>query len=160
MIEIIEMQERHIPAVVAIENECFPIPWTERDFKKEILVNNFAYYFVAEVAGEAVGYAGMWHIITEGHITNVAVLPEYRGRGIGKALVERLIAFAQSKEMIGITLEVRISNLNAQRLYTQYGFRPEGFRKRYYSDTGEDAVIMWKYFETDSADGAPEAPME
>ena len=147
MAKILPMGKEHISAVAFIENECFPIPWTEKDFKNEIEVNNMAYYFVAEQDGKIIGYAGLWHVITEGHITNIAVLPEYRGKGVGKALVEQMIEFAKEMEMIAITLEVRISNYNAQRLYTSYGFKPEGFRKRYYADTGEDAIIMWKYFD-------------
>ena len=108
--------------------------------------NQFAIYRIAVLDGKIVGYAGMWHIVTEGHITNVAVLPEYRRQGIGNALIEEMIVIAEQKEMIGITLEVRIGNVAAQKLYTKYGFRPEGFRKNYYQDTKEDAVIMWKYF--------------
>ena len=89
----------------------------------------------------------MWHIVNEGHVTNIAVSPDYRRMGIGEKLLKALFDVAEEREMIGITLEVRISNTAAQKMYTKNGFKPEGFRKRYYSDTGEDAVIMWKYFE-------------
>lgn len=146
MIEIKAMSGNDISDVVTVEEACFSIPWTKKDFEREIYENKMAIYQVAFVDGKLVGYAGMWHIVNEGHITNVAVLQEYRRQGIGKRLLEELIQIAQEKEMIGITLEVKISNLAAQKLYSNYGFRPEGIRKRYYSDTGEDAVIMWKYF--------------
>ena len=106
-----------------------------------------AVYFVAvDEKNNAVGYAGMWHVVNEGHITNVAVLEQYRREGIGDMLMEALEKKALELEMIGITLEVRISNYGAQKLYTKHGYKPEGFRKKYYTDTNEDAVIMWKYF--------------
>ncbi len=150
MIRIEPMEEKHIDGVTAVEEATFHIPWTRADFVREVRQNAMAIYFVAVDAQteQVVGYAGMWHVINEGHITNVAVLESYRGQGIGNLLMEALIAAAQEKEMIGITLEVRIGNTTAQRLYHKFGFRPEGFRKNYYADTHEDAVIMWKYFPT------------
>lgn len=147
MLEIIEMKEEHIDDVLAVEEICFHIPWTRADFQREVNDNKMAIYRVAVVNGKIVGYAGMWHVVNEGQITNVAVLPEYRRYGIGKAIMEEFIKIAQDYEMIGITLEVKISNLPAQKLYTKFGFKPEGFRKNYYKDTNEDAIIMWKYFE-------------
>ncbi len=146
MIEIVPMEEKHIGGVMEVEEACFSIPWTRSDFEREIKDNNMAIYKVALADGRVVGYAGMWHVVNEGHITNVAVTEDYRRQGVGRALLEALIAKAEEEEMIGITLEVRLSNMPAQKLYTGFGFKPEGFRKRYYSDTGEDAVIMWKYF--------------
>lgn len=146
MLEILPMTKEHIEAVLHIEESCFAIPWTKAAFEREMTQNQFAIYRIAVLDEKIIGYAGMWHIVTEGHITNVAVLPEYRRQGIGNALIEEMIAIAEQKEMIGITLEVRISNIAAQKLYTKYGFRPEGFRKNYYEDTKEDAIIMWKYF--------------
>jgi len=147
MVEIMAMKAEHIDDVLEIEETCFHIPWTRADFKREINDNKMAIYRVAVVDGKIVGYAGMWHVVNEGQITNVAVLPEYRRQGIGDAIMVEFIKIAQEREMIGITLEVKISNLSAQKLYTKFGFRPEGFRKNYYKDTNEDAVIMWKYFE-------------
>lgn len=146
MIEIRNMTVDDVYEVSEIEKATFYIPWTEADFKKEMTENKLAIYKVAVLDGKIVGYCGMWHVVTEGHITNVAVLEDYRGKGIGDMLISSLIDEGIKKEMIGITLEVRISNIKAQRLYSKYGFKPEGFRKKYYSDTGEDAVIMWKYF--------------
>ncbi len=146
MIEIIPMTEAHISGVVLVEEATFSIPWTRADFEREVRENRMAIYYVAVMDGRVVGYAGMWHVVTEGHITNVAVLEEARGKGIGAMLMERLIETAIEKEMIGITLEVRMGNAPAQGLYHKYGFRAEGIRKNYYPDTHEDAVIMWKYF--------------
>lgn len=146
MIEIIPMTEEHIDGVLAVEEATFSIPWTRADFEREMRENAMAIYYVALLDGRVVGYAGMWHVITEGHITNVAVLEEVRGKGIGAKLMEQLIARALELEMIGITLEVRMGNAPAQSLYHKYGFRAEGIRKNYYPDTKEDAIIMWKYF--------------
>lgn len=146
MIETVAMSREHIQDVVEVEEACFSIPWTKEDFKREVEENKMAIYRVALCDGKVIGYAGMWHVINEGHITNVAVLQEYRKQGIGERLLQELIEIAEEKEMIGLTLEVKITNIAAQKLYTKYGFRPEGIRKKYYSDTGEDAVIMWKYF--------------
>lgn len=147
MIEIVDMNRFHIDGVLEVENATFHLPWTRADFEKEIKENNMAVYKVALDDGKPVGYAGMWHIVNEGHITNIAVLESHRKQGIGEALIDALFDVANEREMIGITLEVRISNMPAQRLYTRKGFKPEGFRKNYYQDTKEDAVIMWKYFE-------------
>lgn len=141
------MKEEHIDEVLTVEETCFHIPWTRSDFQREINENKMAIYRVAVINGRIVGYAGMWHVVNEGQITNIAVLPEYRRYGIGNAIMEELIRIAQDYQMIGITLEVKISNLPAQKLYTKFDFKPEGFRKNYYKDTNEDAIIMWKYFE-------------
>lgn len=145
MFEIIPMTVEHIDGVLAVEEATFSIPWTRKDFEREMTENNLAIYYVAVANGKIVGYAGMWHVITEGHITNVAVLEDYRKQGIGDALMAQLEQVAMEKEMIGITLEVRISNAPAQHLYHKHGYRAEGLRKKYYPDTHEDAVIMWKY---------------
>ena len=150
MTEILPMKYEDIDEVLKVEEECFVISWTRADFEREMKQNKLAIYFVARIDGKIVGYAGMWHVVTEGQITNVAVLPEYRGLGIGRKLMEKMIKTGEEKEMIGITLEVKISNTVAQNLYTSLGFKPEGFRKNYYKDTNEDAVIMWKYFKIDN----------
>ncbi len=147
MIEIVRMDLQHVDEVARIERDTFPMFWTKQDFINEVTTNKLAIYFVALKDGKVVGYAGMWHVVTEGHITNIAVDSEYRRMGIGRMLVEALIKQAEELNMIGITLEVKISNLTAQHLYTSLGFKPEGIRKKYYSDTGEDAVVMWKHFD-------------
>ena len=147
MIEIIPMTEEHIDGVLAVEEAVFSIPWSRNDFEREIRENAMAIYYVAVQDGKIVGYAGMWHIITEGHITNVGVLEEVRGMGIGSMLMEQLLKVADEKQMTGMTLEVRMGNAPAQALYHKYGFHAEGIRKNYYPDTKEDAIIMWKFFE-------------
>ena len=114
------------------------------EFLKEISENNIALYLVAEIAGQIVGYAGMWLIIDEGHITNVAVHPNFRRRHIGEAIVSVLLAEAQAEGITRQTLEVRVSNFAAQRLYEKFGFQACGIRKGYYEDNHEDAIIMWR----------------
>ena len=147
MITIKKMTEKDIKAVASVEEKCFIIPWTRKDFEREILENEAAIYFVASDGDETVGFAGMWHVVNEGHITNVAVLPEYRGRSIGSRLMKALMEEADRLEMIGITLEVGMENDIAKKLYFGLGFKPEGIRKNYYDYTNEDAIIMWKYFD-------------
>ena len=148
MIDIMPMTVEDIDGVLEVEESCFAIAWTREDFVREMTQNKLAVYFVAKDGERIVGYAGMWHVVTEGQITNVAVMDEYRNRKVGSALMEALIKTAEEREMIGITLEVKISNYPAQKLYSKYGFKPEGFRKNYYKYTNEDAIVMWKYFES------------
>ena len=145
MIRITDMTLAHLDAVYEVETRSFSIPWSKNELRKEIAENRHAIYKVALQDFTVVGYAGLWHVVNEGHITNIAVDIPYRRMGVGSLLIEELIATAQAREMIGLTLEVRIGNAAAQKLYTKHGFKPEGIRKRYYADTGEDAVIMWKY---------------
>ena len=145
-ITIIKTEHAHLPKIHEIELDIFPVPWSMQSFINE-LDNPNAYYFTAMMeSGEIVGFGGMWHIINEGHIVNVAVKHEYRRLGAGRRIVSRLLELAAEKEMIGVTLEVRMNNTAAQRLYTSFGFQPEGIRKNYYPETKEDAIIMWKYF--------------
>ncbi|MBQ7103117.1 MAG: ribosomal protein S18-alanine N-acetyltransferase [Anaerotignum sp.] len=146
MIEIVPMTEEHLDGVTALEEATFSIPWPRSEFEREIKENNMAIYYVAVEDGRVIGYAGMWHVVVEGHITNVGVLEEARCRGVGSMLMEKLIEIAVEKQMFGMTLEVRMGNAPAQALYHKYGFKAEGIRKNYYPDTKEDAIIMWKYF--------------
>lgn len=146
MIRIIPMAEEHLDGVMELEEATFSIPWTRADFEREVKENTMAIYYVAVEEGKIIGYAGMWHVVTEGHITNVGVLEEARCKGVGSLLMEKMIEIALEKKMTGMTLEVRMGNAPAQALYHKYGFKTEGIRKNYYSDTKEDALIMWKYF--------------
>jgi len=144
MIDIQFMNAQHIEEILQIEFDSFTTPWTRNNFNSE-LSNNNAIYIVALENNKVIGYAGMWHVINEGHILNVAVKAENRKQGIGTLLISELEKIALEKEMIGLTLEVRESNSAALQLYQKFGFKAEGIRKRYYSDPGEDAIIMWKF---------------
>lgn len=139
------MTTEHIKDVHKIEEDCFYIPWSEKSFYDELTKNKMAIYIVAKENNEIIGYGGMWHVINEGHITNIAVKNEYRRKGIGSKIIDELINIAKEKEMIGITLEVRTSNNIAQNLYKKKGFIIEGIRKEYYDDNKEDAILMWKH---------------
>lgn len=138
------MIEEDIDAIVEIEKEVFSTPWSRESFLTEIRENLLAKYIVAEVEKKVVGYGGIWLILTEGHITNIAVKEKYRGLGIGEQLLNGLIVYCVSKEINSMTLEVRKSNIIAQNLYKKYGFIEYGLRPRYYSDNNEDAIIMWR----------------
>ncbi|WP_018886673.1 ribosomal protein S18-alanine N-acetyltransferase [Paenibacillus massiliensis] len=132
-----------IQAVMKIERECFTLPWTEDAFRNELTHNMFAKYLLMELDGDAIGYAGMWTILDEAHITNIAVREQYRGRRLGERLLDELMKQASQLGMERMTLEVRVSNHVAQKLYEKKGFIPSGMRKGYYSDNQEDALIMW-----------------
>lgn len=137
------MTAADIDGVWEVEKRCFPDPWSREAFEAELSGLNPCVYFVAEAPdGTVCGYMGVWHILDEGHVTNVAVHPEYRRLGIGRRLVESVLLDGRQKGIYNFTLEVRPSNEAAQALYRELGFREAGLRKRYYSD-GEDALIMW-----------------
>jgi ribosomal-protein-alanine N-acetyltransferase len=139
-----QAEERDIKPMAEMDILCFSAPWSEASFEKEIRDNNLAFYIVAEVDGSMVGYAGLWCIVEEGHITNVAVHPDHRKKGIGEALVGVLLSHTIDNGILSHTLEVRASNQAAISLYTKFGFEPAGIRKGYYADNGEDAIIMWR----------------
>ena len=144
MIEVREMYYEDLDEVMAIENACFAVPWTRESMHGE-LFSLMKFYYVAVIDGKIAGYGGMWHVVTEGHITNIAVAPKYRRMGVGSAIVEKLMQTAKEKEMLGVTLEVRVSNTAAINLYEKNGFVTTGVRKKYYSDNNEDAYLMWNY---------------
>ncbi|MBM7565159.1 ribosomal protein S18-alanine N-acetyltransferase [Paenibacillus sacheonensis] len=132
-----------VPTIVAIEQECFPTPWTEEAFVNELTNNHFARYMVMDYEDHVIGYAGMWTIMDEAHVTNVAVREAYRGQGLGERLMKELQRTALLFGARRMTLEVRVSNEVAKRLYAKLGFEPSGIRPGYYSDNMEDALIMW-----------------
>lgn len=132
-----------LPDIMSIEQDSFTTPWTEEAFINELTNNMFAQYMVMEYQGKVIGYGGMWIIVDEAHITNIAILTPYRGQGLGKRLMHELQKTARFLGAVRMTLEVRASNEIAQRLYRRYGFEAAGIRPGYYSDNQEDAVIMW-----------------
>lgn len=136
------MNINDVDAVHAIECDTFPKPWQREDFVKEMTQNTCARYLVAETEGKVIGFAGTWIVLDEAHITNVAVLEDYRGNGIGKKLTGALMQYAANLGVTYATLEVRRSNERAQNLYNGLGFQYVGVRKKYYEDNGEDAFIF------------------
>lgn len=142
-IEFRPMTLEDIPDVMVIEHESFTLPWSEGAFRNEMTMNHFARYLILEVEGKPVGYCGMWTIVDEAHITNIAIRTAMRGQHLGEHLLRVMMDWAVELGMVRMTLEVRISNYIAQSLYGKMGFVPTGKRKDYYSDNHEDALIMW-----------------
>jgi len=141
-LNILPMTLADLDRVVAIERRSFPTAWRREAYERELLNAN-ARYLVAKVGEQVVGYAGMWVIPPEAHITTVAVEPEHRRRGIGERLLVALLESAQDMGASRVTLEVRESNAVARALYEKYGFEAVAYMRAYYPDTREDAVVMW-----------------
>ncbi|WP_282142482.1 ribosomal protein S18-alanine N-acetyltransferase [Cytobacillus oceanisediminis] len=137
------MNEEDIDDVLEIEHKSFATPWSREAFFNELTQNQFALYIVLEEENKVIGYCGAWIVVDEAHITNVALLPEYRGRKLGEALMRKLMEIASEMGAITMTLEVRVSNFTAQALYRKLGFQNGAIRKNYYTDNQEDALVMW-----------------
>jgi [ribosomal protein S18]-alanine N-acetyltransferase len=137
-----QMDIDDVPEVMAVDRHCFRSPWSENAYQSE-LKNSVAFYLVARCDGVLVGFGGAWLVMDEAHVTTLGVHPEYRGRGIGERLFVAILAEAIRRGVQRASLEVRESNESARRLYEKYGFTPVARRRGYYSDNGEDAVVMW-----------------
>lgn len=133
-----------LPGVVEIEDRSFPTPWSETSFRHELLENPYASLFVIRAAGsaEVLGFACVWVVDQELKINNIAIHPDRRGRGLGTRMLRFLIGFAAQQGCRELTLEVRPSNEVAIRMYRKAGLAEIGRRKKYYSDTREDAIVM------------------
>jgi len=131
-----------LDAVHSIEREAFSTPWPSHAYRQELESNRMAHYIVARWGGEIVGFAGMWLLVDEAHVTTFATRGTWRRQGIGERLLLALLDLARAHGAREATLEVRPSNTAARRLYEKYGFRNVGVRPRYYSDNHEDALIM------------------
>lgn len=138
-----EMKEADVETVSKIEEECFSMPWKPDDFREMIERDNMT-YVVAELDGIIIGGAGIRCIVGDGEITNVAILPAYRGNGYSKPMLEELIFYGKKLGCRAFTLEVRVSNEPAIRLYKSLGFEESGIRPGFYEHPREDALIMWK----------------
>jgi [ribosomal protein S18]-alanine N-acetyltransferase len=136
------MRRTDVEAVARIERRSYPTPWNENAYLTE-LENRSACYQVARLAGEVVGYGGMWVVMDEAHITTLAVAPEHRGKKVGERLLQALLEEAFLMGATRASLEVRERNVVAQNLYRKYGFREAAIRKNYYSDNHENALVMW-----------------
>ncbi|PKM57430.1 MAG: ribosomal-protein-alanine N-acetyltransferase [Firmicutes bacterium HGW-Firmicutes-3] len=141
--EIREILEKDVEQVYAIELEAFSSPWSRESILMEV-VSPRSHYLVMENEGEIIGYAGLWKIFDEGHITNIAVKKGFQNRGLGLILMERLMEHAQENQIEKLTLEVRCGNFQALKLYKKLGFVEAGRRKGFYDLPKEDAIIMWK----------------
>lgn len=131
-----------VPAVLEIERLSFSSPWPAYAFNQELTANRLAHYVVARSGNRVVGFAGVWLMADEAHITTFGVHPDHRRQGVGRRLLLRLAEMAIGLRATCMTLEVRVSNLPAQELYRSFGFEVSGRRIAYYSDDGEDALVM------------------
>lgn len=136
------MERQDVNRVHEIECTCFRSPWSKLALLGE-LRNEVAHYLVMEVDGVICGYGGMWLLFEEAHVTNVAIMPDYRGQGRGKRLMLAMMRHAVKRGAEKMTLEVREGNSIAQHMYATLGFEQNGFRPGYYSDTGEGALLLW-----------------
>ncbi|MES5059187.1 ribosomal protein S18-alanine N-acetyltransferase [Bacillus velezensis] len=137
------MRPEDIDQIYEIETASFTSPWTKDSFYHELLENPYAHYLVIEKDGCLAGYCGIWIIIDDAQITNIAIKPEYRGQSLGEALFRSAIELCREKKARRLSLEVRVSNHPAQSLYKKFGLQAGGIRKQYYTDNGEDALLMW-----------------
>src|SRR5450631_1734272 len=131
-----------LPAIQVIERAVFSAPWPANAYKTELETNKLAHYLVVRVGDEIAGFAGLWLMVDEAHVTTFAIAPAWRRNRLAERLLVAILDIAIDRRATEATLEVRLSNLPARRLYEKYGFRPVGIRPRYYSDDHEDALIM------------------
>jgi len=141
-VTIIPATPVHVQAISDIENDSYSTPWSYENIAVAVCDTNMINYAAVNPDGTLAGYAFMRHSFEIGHIENIAVAHNHRGKGIASLLMDTLFTQAQKRSMEGITLEVRQGNRAAMALYHKYGFKVEGYRRGYYKDPTEDAVIM------------------
>ena len=143
VVHMVPMRRRHLRAVLRIEAQVYPRPWSLGLFVSELALRGSRAYWVARVDGYVVGYCGLMVSVDDAHVTTLAVDPAWHRRTIGSRLLLTLAREAVARGAAGLTLEVRMGNKGAQELYRRFGFRPAGVRKNYYVETNEDALVMW-----------------
>lgn len=146
MIERVTNLEKSAEEIAFIEKNCFSVPWSINQIKSS---NENTTFFLARSEGKTVGYGGIYTVLDEGYVTNIAVLPEFRKKGFGTKIVNKIIDFSKEKSLKFVSLEVRKSNENAINLYKAFGFEILGSRKNFYHNPVEDAYIMTRYFENE-----------
>jgi len=144
-VEIVTMRRRHLRSVLRIEAQVYPRPWTLGLFLSELALRTTRVYVVARVRNRVVGYAGLMITADEGHVTTIAVDPEWHRHGIGSRLLLAISRAGIARGVSALTLEVRVSNDAAQVMYRRFGYAPAGVRKGYYAETNEDAIVMWAH---------------
>lgn len=153
-VRILPMRRRHLRSVLRIEAQVYPRPWSLGLFLSELSLRSSRIYVVARVGGATVGYAGLMLAAGDGHITTIAVDPRWHRNQIGTRLLLVLARRARAQGCRALTLEVRVSNGPAQAMYRRFGFAPAGIRRNYYTDTNEDAIVMWAHDADHPAYGA------
>jgi [ribosomal protein S18]-alanine N-acetyltransferase len=144
-VQIQPMRRRHIRAVLRIEQQVYPRPWSSSLFLSELALRSTRAYYVARIGRELVGYAGLMMTLDEGHVTTIAVEPRRHRGKVGTRLFLVLAREAIARGATALTLEVRMSNTAAQDMYRRFGFGPVGVRKNYYQEVNEDALVMWAH---------------
>jgi ribosomal-protein-alanine N-acetyltransferase len=142
-VEVIRMRRRHLRGVMAIERRVYARPWSPNLFIAEMTESNNRSYLVARIDKVVVGYAGLICYGDEAHVTNVAVDPQHQRHRIATRLMYEEMVQGIEMGARAVSLEVRVTNWDAQRLYARFGFRPVGIRRNYYQEVHEDALIMW-----------------
>lgn len=145
-ISIRRMLVEDVQDVIEVEKASFPTPWTIDIYYQELTENRYAHYYVIEWEGRIVGFAGMWLVIDEAQITNIAIHPDFRGKRLGGKLFHHVLLTAIKLGAKQLSLEVRQSNIVAQKMYHKFGLVPGGIRRNYYTDNQEDAIVMWVEF--------------
>lgn len=141
-VNIRKMTEADVPAVVALDQISFSLPWPERSFRFEVSSNPASRCWVAEVDGRVVGMIVAWLFVDEAHIATLATHPDFRRQGIAQKLLTHTLRYTYDEGAVSSFLEVRESNLAAQEMYRKFGYENTGLRKRYYKDNDEDAILM------------------
>lgn len=149
-VEFTKAKNNHIEQIHEIEKISFITPWSYESIEQDVLHHDIAKYYVATIDVKVVGYIGFWYVEDEAHIVTFAISEDFRKLGIGKELLEFGIREMKKLDITGFTLEVRESNMAAYNLYNKCNFIKKGIRKKYYSDTNEDAIIMWRYEKQES----------
>jgi len=142
-VNIRKMETDDVEQVIQVEEASFTQPWTPDIFYQETEKNKQAHYFVLEADSKIIGYVGAWIVLDEAQITNIVVLQAYRGLKLGEKLFRFILEYAKTMGVRLLSLEVRQTNLTAQRLYQKLGLQMGGIRKNYYTDNQEDAIVMW-----------------
>lgn len=143
--KIEDAQERHLDRLEELEKACFSMPMTRTQLENQLPDSRHVFLVAEDTENVVQGYVGMLYVLDEGYISNVAVAPEQRRKGIAGSLLEELMRRAQALSLAFVSLEVRAGNAPAIALYEKHGFRPAGVRKNYYSMPREDAIIMTKF---------------
>lgn len=144
-VQISPMRRRHLRSVLRIESQVCARPWTLPLYLSELGAPSGRHYVVARTATAVVGYGGLMVSVGEGHVTTLAVDPAWQRRAVGSRVLHSLASWGRDHGCTGLTLEVRMGNIAAQSLYRRFGFAPAGVRRGYYSETNEDALIMWAH---------------
>lgn len=144
-VQIVAMRRRHLRSVLRIETQVYPRPWSTGLYLSELALRSTRAYYVARAQGVVIGYGGLMVSGDDGHITTLAVDPEWHRRKVATRLLLTLAGEAIVRQVTSLTLEVRVGNVAAQELYRRFGFAPAGVRKRYYVETNEDAIVMWAH---------------